>query len=142
MLDELDERFGGEVPCDENELKSLPGVGNYIARAVLVFGCGKIAPLLDTNTVRIAGRYFGMPVTDSSRRSRRFENLVMYLIDISHPAESYYALLDLGALICTPRSPKCDYCPLNDHCQYYRHFKRKGNDNQRPENNFEGNTSY
>ena len=120
MLNVLIDQYNGEVPCNEEKLKSLPGVGNYIARAVLIFGCNELAPLLDTNTVRIAGRVYGVKVTDGSRRSKKFEELVLRLVDRREIADSYYALLDLGATVCTARSPKCEICPLKDVCLYYK----------------------
>jgi len=118
MAREIVERFGGEVPCDRDALLSLPGVGDYIASAVLVFGCGMFAPLLDTNIVRIAGRYHGVPVSDGSRRSARFAELLSDLVDPLDPATSYYALIDLGALVCRPRSPRCGECPIREGCRH------------------------
>jgi len=118
MAREIVERFGGEVPCDRDALLSLPGVGDYIASAVLVFGCGKFAPLLDTNIVRIIARYHGVPASDGSRRSARFAELLSDLVDPSDPAASYYALIDLGALVCRPHRPRCGECPIRDGCHY------------------------
>jgi A/G-specific adenine glycosylase len=118
MAREIMSRHGGEVPCDRDALLRLPGVGEYMASAVSVFGCGKVAPLLDTNIVRILGRLHGLRVTDASRRSRHIASLVLDLVDESDPASSYYALVDLGALVCRPSNPRCTECPLRETCRY------------------------
>lgn len=118
---ELVRRYGGTVPDRKEDLLSLPGISNYIAGAILCFAYGKPEPLLDTNTVRILGRLSGIPVTDSSRRSRKFERLMMRFLDKNRPKEFNYALLDLGALVCLKRSPpRCKECPLNECCSYHR----------------------
>lgn len=118
MAQEIVTCYNGTIPEEKNELESLPGISNYITAAVRNFAFNIADPLLDTNTVRILGRVFGFAVTDSSRRSPQF----VYLYNSLKPREAYrdfgYALLDLGALICTPRQPKCELCPLNKSCLF------------------------
>lgn len=110
--------YRGEIPRDRSALEQLPGVGPYIAGAIRCFAFGEADPLLDTNTIRIAGRVHGIRVTDASRRSTRFSELIRQMLDPAHPRESNYALLDLGALICRPVTPRCADCPLRPHCAY------------------------
>lgn len=112
--------YGGKVPRDRETLERLPGVGPYIAGAVRCFAFGEADALLDTNTVRIAGRVFGVAVTDASRRSSRFRLMLRSMIDPTEPESSNYALLDLGALVCHPIAPKCYDCPLRPYCAYNR----------------------
>jgi DNA (cytosine-5)-methyltransferase 1 len=106
---------GGVVPHDELMLRSLPGVGDYVAQAVLCFGFGRRAVLVDTNTQRITTRLNSRPAT------RRWQiRLDLYrLAGASGPnAEFNYALLDLGALVCRSSDPRCAGCPVRRHCAH------------------------
>jgi A/G-specific adenine glycosylase len=120
MAVEIVERFRGEVPADADSLLALPGVGPYIASATVCFAFDRPAAILDTNTVRILGRITGVPITDSSRRSRRFREMMWDFLDKSQPRAFNLALLDLGALVCLPRNPQCPGCPLTAHCTFGR----------------------
>jgi A/G-specific adenine glycosylase len=112
--------FRGEIPSEKEKLESLPGISHYIASAVRCFALDYPEALLDTNTVRILGRIFGIKVTDGSRRSKQFRELYQSLLDKDHPREFNYAMIDLGALICVPREPLCDICPANRMCIFGR----------------------
>ena len=100
------------VPDNWQELVAIPGVGDYIASAVLCFAFGRRSVLMDTNTTRIARRLMG----GASRPWRQR----LYLHQLAGPkgatAEWNQALLDLGALTCTARAPKCGDCPVRAHC--------------------------
>ena len=109
---------GGEVPSDRDELLSLPGVSQYIAGAVRCLAFGKPEPLIDTNTVRITGRIFGLETTSSSRRDSRFQCLINEMTDSDDPRMYNLSMLDLGAKVCTSRSPSCTECPLSEMCLY------------------------
>lgn len=109
----LVDKFSGHVPKTEMELRSLPGVGDYVAQAVLCFGFGRRSVLVDTNTVRITGRVFGR------EKARRWQlRLDLYrLAGADGPDAAFnYALLDLGALVCSAGTPRCDVCPVRSHC--------------------------
>ena len=118
MAREIYQKYSGKIPSSPSELESLPGVGKYIASAVRCFAFNEPVPLLDTNTLRILGRLFGIKVTDSSRRKKYFLKLYTDLMDKRHPREFNYAMIDLGALVCTPKNPRCGECPLLSHCKY------------------------
>jgi DNA (cytosine-5)-methyltransferase 1 len=109
----LVKKHDGQVPADDFQLRQLPGVGDYVANAVMTFGFGRPAVLVDTNTARIVGRVRGRD------RNRRWQ-LRLDLHELAGPrgpdAEFNYALLDFGALICKARSPLCTNCPLRNHC--------------------------
>lgn len=111
-------RYHGRIVDDVNELKSLPGVSDYIASAVVCFAFGRPEVLLDTNTVRIIGRIFGIRTTDASRRSKYLKELYISIMDKKSPREFNYAMIDLGALLCTSRNPRCSSCPLVRLCRY------------------------
>lgn len=119
MVIELMERFGGQIPREEPDLLSLPGVSEYIARAVRCFAWNQPEPLVDTNTVRVVGRLFGLEIKDSSRRNRRFRELISALVDPEEPRVYNYALLDLAEQICMKkRPPECFSCPVQKYCMY------------------------
>ncbi len=120
MAKEVVRRHNGRIPVNREELEALPGVSHYIASAVRCFALGADDVLLDTNTVRIVGRLMGVPVTDGSRRSRTFRELLEFLIDRHHPRAFNFALIDLGAQICRARQPRCAECPVSGYCNYAR----------------------
>lgn len=112
---EVVERFDGRVPEDSLELRSLPGVGDYLAEAVRCFGFGRRSVLVDTATSRICTRVTGRDVR------KRFQlRLDLYaLAGASGPDAAFNrALLDLGDSLCRPRSPLCEECPVTDLCAF------------------------
>jgi A/G-specific adenine glycosylase len=119
MANELVVRFSGLVPRERADLLSLPGVSDYIASAVRCFAWNEPEALLDTNTVRVVGRLFGLHIRDSSRRNRRFRELLTLLVDPAEPRAYNYALLDLGSQCCTARRPPdCLACPAMRWCTH------------------------
>lgn len=119
MVQDLAERFGGRVPEDKDALLSLPGVSDYIAGAMRCFSRNEPEPLVDTNTIRVIGRLFGLTATDSSRRNRVFKETIAALVDPDDARAYNYALLDLASLVCTKvRPPGCFVCPVRPYCRY------------------------
>lgn len=117
MTDQLMERFVGHVPRGKSDLLSLPGVSHYIAGAVRCFAWNLPEPLLDTNTVRVMGRLFGLETKDSSRRSQRFRELAAALVDRDEPRAYNYAILDLADEVCMKKQPPvCERCPVSWGC--------------------------
>jgi A/G-specific adenine glycosylase len=127
MAADLVARFSGQVPREKADLLSLPGVSEYIASAVLCFAWNQPQPLIDTNTVRVVGRLFGLEVKDSSRRTRHFRTLIGALLDPHEPRNYNYALLDLAERVCTKkRPPECASCPVLKECVYGNKVLRSG----------------
>ena len=119
MASDLRIRFDGQVPREKTDLLSLPGVSEYIAGAVRCFAWNLPEPLTDTNTVRVVGRLFGLETKDSSRRNRRFRELITALVDADEPRAYNYALLDLAYQVCMKkRPPECFRCPVQKYCVY------------------------
>lgn len=106
------ERFGGRLPQDPHDLRSLPGVGEYTAGAVASIAFGTAAPAVDGNVRRVLSRL--LDVGDPTPAQLRDE--ATRLIDPDRPGDFNEALMELGATICTPRSPRCDVCPVGDEC--------------------------
>lgn len=113
----LVERHGGAVPSSFDDLRALPGVGAYVAAAVRVFAFHEPDALIDANVLRFLSRYFSMTVSDGSRRSRRILDQVASLVPRDRPQGFWWALLDLTALVCTPREPRHEICPLQGSCR-------------------------
>jgi len=120
LAEELLSKYGGEVPLSLDELKELPGVGDYAAREVLVAVAGAAEPLLDRNAARVLERVFGV----RSRRQRPHTDPALWefakrLVPPESPREYNFGLLDFARKICTARSPRCETCPLASCCRYY-----------------------
>ncbi len=109
LVDELD----GQVPDSDLELRMLPGVGDYVSQAVLCFGFGRRATLIDANTSRIVGRLMGR---ENTRRWQLRLDLYGLSGEDGPDAAFNYALLDLGALVCKSSNPNCGACPLQSNC--------------------------
>lgn len=115
---ELVHRYGNRVPGEPAALEELPGIGHYVASAVVCFGFGQRAALVDTNTIRLAARISGEDLQPGRHRSRAVRDAVSRLgpEDKAPDADDNFALLDLAALVCTPREPRCMLCPLRESC--------------------------
>jgi A/G-specific adenine glycosylase len=112
----LVERHKGIVPSSYDALVALPGIGDYVASAICCFAFGQAVIIVDTNTVRVVGRLFGIPTHADSRRRKPIRALLLALLDRDFPKSYNFAMLDLAALICTPVKPRCAICPLLQYC--------------------------
>lgn len=114
----LQEKFADRVPRDWKKLRSLPGVGEYVATAVLVFAFGERRTVVDSNVLRILGRYYGIEFPDHARRSKRvLEWATLHAPDGSDECRTFnWALIDLGATVCTPSNPMHSACPIRQEC--------------------------
>ena len=111
------DRFGGEVPATVEQLLELPGVGRYTAGAVASIAYGQVAPIVDGNVARVLARWFEMdePVSGTTGRKRLWE-LAEQVVDEARPGDFNQSMMELGALVCTPREPKCGTCPVAKRC--------------------------
>ena len=112
--------FGGEVPTDVEDLLSLPGVGDYTARAVACFAHGQAVPVVDTNVRRVVARAVnGVAEAGPPSIRRDLAAVEALLPDDREEAVAFsVAMMELGALVCTARSPDCDACPLAASCAW------------------------
>lgn len=108
---------GGEFPESFEGLKKLKGIGNYTAAAIVSFAFGKKVPAIDGNALRVFSRIYGIdaPIDDSSTIKSIF-GLASELIENVDPALFNQGIMELGATVCTPKSPKCDHCPVRIDC--------------------------
>ena len=114
----ITERYGGELPRTVEELLTLPGVGDYTARAVAAFAHRQRQPVVDTNVRRVVAR--AVEGLADAAVTRRDLLLVQDLlpVDDEAAATASVAFMELGALVCTARAPRCDACPLADRCAW------------------------
>ncbi len=109
--------FDGRMPQDWDDLLSLPGIGSYTAGAVLSIAFGQVLPAVDGNVLRVLSRMFliSKPI-NVAKTKKEMEALAGCLIPIARAGDFNQALMELGALICTPKSPQCFRCPLQKCC--------------------------
>jgi A/G-specific adenine glycosylase len=115
------DRHNGLVPGNRHDLLELAGVGHYTADAVLCFGFGKPTYIVDTNTIRLAARVFGVVLDPAYHRTRYTRTQVSRLGREGRapsPQENL-ALLDLAAMVCRPSNPACQQCPIRACCVYF-----------------------
>ncbi len=109
--------YNGKVPDNEVEIRTLPGIGPYTAGAILSIAYGKRVPLLDGNVIRLLTRLFALRGDPAEQKlKKRLWELSAALLPQENLSDFNQALMELPALICTPRSPQCGKCPLNEHC--------------------------
>lgn len=114
------ERHGGVVPHDVDELLALPGIGDYTARAVSAFAYGHRHPVVDTNIRRVIARAVAGQGEPSPPSARRDLAAMEALLPQDPPqARAFNAgLMELGAIVCTARAPRCESCPLARSCAW------------------------
>ncbi len=114
------EKFGGQFPQTVTELLSLPGIGRYTAGAIASIAYGIPAPVLDGNVIRVYARLFNIPDDVSLPAAQaKLWHLAEELLPEDRPGDYNQALMDLGRLICKPRAPLCNECPVQKHCAAY-----------------------
>lgn len=117
---EVVEQYGGIVPDNRSAISSLKGVGPYTAGAILSIAYGKPEHAVDGNVMRVLSRILLIEEDIAKPKTKKiFEAAVTDLIDREDPSSFNQGLMELGALICTPTSPKCLLCPVRDFCKAY-----------------------
>ena len=133
------ERHGGIVPEDVDDLLALTGIGDYTARAVAVFAYGDHHPVVDTNTRRVLARAVagrGQPGPPSRRDL--VDMAAVLPDDVEAAAVVNAAAMELGATVCTARSPRCEACPLADVCRWRAEGYPDTGDTRRRQAKYEG----
>lgn len=114
----------GCFPRNRVDIELLPGVGQYIANAVMLFCHGEAQPLLDVNMARVLERYFGPRTLADIRYDPYLQSLARRVLRSTDALSLNWAILDLAALICTNRRPRCGECPLASGCLHGRKVLR------------------
>jgi A/G-specific adenine glycosylase len=115
------DEYGGKLPGNIDDLKKLPGIGPYTAGAVGSLAFGLDVPVVDGNVMRVLARLYNIEddITQSATRRKMWE-LAEEIVPAGRAGLWNEGLMELGQQICTPRSPDCSHCPLDDHCEAYR----------------------
>ena len=115
----ITERHGGVVPFEVPALLALPGIGDYTARAVAVFSFGHRHPVVDVNTRRVIARAVHGQGAPSAAHRRDLDDMESLLpVDDEDARRTNVAMMELGALVCTARAPRCDECPIAHLCRW------------------------
>jgi len=117
---EVVSEYNGKVPDQPKQLGELKGIGPYTRGAILSIAFNQPEPAVDGNVMRVLSRIFNIHDDISVGRTRKsFEEIVREIISEEDPSSFNQALMELGALICTPKSPMCMFCPVMEHCEAY-----------------------
>ncbi len=122
---EVKEKYDGKVPDDPERISELKGVGPYTAGAILSIAYNRPEPAVDGNVMRVLSRL--LLIEEDIQRipvRKLFEQAVRILIDEKNPSYFNQALMELGALICMPRSPQCLTCPVMEDCHAFEQGKQ------------------
>lgn len=117
----LQQQYQGALPQDLKTLRRLPGIGDYTAAAIASMAFGQDEPTLDGNIRRVLARLTAhrMPLR-TPQSDRELLQVARAHLPSGRAGAFNQALMDLGAMICTPRQPRCDLCPLAAHCQAFQ----------------------
>lgn len=111
------EHFDGKLPSDPKLLQTIPGIGPYMAGAIASQAFNIPVPAVDGNCIRIYSRLHALPLVPTERSAyNEVYTRVLQDIPSDNPGDFNEALMDLGATICTPKSPRCEICPLAASC--------------------------
>ncbi|MBX3473890.1 MAG: A/G-specific adenine glycosylase [Planctomycetes bacterium] len=117
---------GGRFPRSMEEIRGLPGIGRYTAGAIASIAFNRPEPIVDGNVERVFARWHGMQGDIKGRKNQqRLWDLAQQWVEQGqaggqHPRDLNQALMELGALVCTPRGPACGTCPVSAHCAAHK----------------------
>ena len=116
------DRHKGKFPSTSKELEALPGIGSYTAAAIASFAFNEHVAVVDGNVFRMLSRIFGIDAPINSAEGRKvFAELANQLLSKKQPALHNQAVMEFGAICCTPQSPKCPECPFKNTCVAFNH---------------------
>jgi A/G-specific adenine glycosylase len=117
----ISNELNGEFPTIYKDILNLKGVGEYTAAAIASFAYKEVYPVVDGNVYRVLSRIFGVenPI-DSTEGKKVFKQLATELIDTKNPDTYNQAIMEFGALQCTPKKPNCEDCPYLLECFAYK----------------------
>ena len=109
--------YQGNVPDSYDQLLALPGIGEYTASAICTFAFNQPLAIVDGNVIRVMSRYFGIESSvQSSKTKTQIKDLASRCLNTNNPKGYNQKLLDFGATLCAPQSPKCSVCPIQAKC--------------------------
>lgn len=112
------DKYNGIIPQNRKELLKIPGVGDYVAGAILTVCFNLPEYVIDSNIARFINRFYGLKLEGEIRRKKAIKVKAIKIFTFQNTREFLFAILDFTALVCKPRNPECDICPLQNHCAY------------------------
>jgi A/G-specific adenine glycosylase len=110
------EKHGGQVPSDYDELRALPGIGQYMAGAILSIAFNRPYPVVDGNVRRVLSRIYGW----TEENPKALWDAATRVVNGAEPRLVNQAIMELGAKVCSFKSPRCLICPIQDSCIAFR----------------------
>ena len=111
----------GKIPDDMEVFRKLPGVGEYIAAAVMSIAFNQPFAVVDGNVKRVLARLFEIDApVNKSNTLKIFRSVAQNLLDSDQPETFNQAVMELGALVCKPKAPDCIQCPIHSVCEAYK----------------------
>jgi A/G-specific adenine glycosylase len=118
---EVVNRFNGDFPKTYHELLTLPGIGDYTAAAIASFSAHERVAVVDGNVFRVLARIFANDTTINSPLGKKtFSQIANELVSAEHPHLHNQAMMEFGALWCTPQQPQCENCIFKKECKAYK----------------------
>ncbi len=115
------DEYDGLVPNNRADLLKLPGIGAYTAGAILSLAYGQTAPIVDGNVIRVLARLSNDPAnTREPKIIERYWQQAKKLIPLGQARNFNQAMMEFGALVCTPKNPTCESCPVQSVCEAYK----------------------
>lgn len=127
------DRHDGVVPSDMTALRALPGVGDYTAAAIASFAFGARVAVLDGNVRRVYARVFDGCADAAAAPTVRERTAALARVPVDDPATYSVAVMELGALVCRARTPRCDDCPVKQQCAWLARGKPDTGTDRRPQ---------
>jgi len=116
---EIVKNHGGRFPEDDQTLRALPGFGPYTTAAVMSLSFGRPYPVVDANVRRVMMRILGIKGSSDSKHDAVIGGVLETLISRRSPGNFNQAMMELGAIVCRPHTPRCLQCPLQLHCRAF-----------------------
>ncbi len=115
------QHLDGQFPQTYEAIRALKGVGPYTAAAIASFAYGLPHAVLDGNVYRILARFFGVSLPIHTPQAQKvFSSLAQQLLPVESPAAHNQAMMDFGAIWCTPAQPQCARCPMQEYCRAFQ----------------------
>ena len=112
--------YDGKFPKQYQNILNLKGVGTYTAAAIASFSFGLAYAVVDGNVIRVLSRFFGIQIPfDTALGKKKYQQMAQDLLSKNYPAQNNQAIMDFGAIQCTPKQPICSSCPFICNCVAY-----------------------
>ncbi len=117
-------KLGGNFPSSYDEIIELPGIGQYIGNAIMIFTKQKNYPLLDSNMARILERFFHKRKLADIRDDPFLQGISFSVVQKVDPKIINWAIIDVASTICKIKKPQCQQCPIREQCSFYNNLAR------------------